>query len=496
MTVAYPNIADRLFGRAHAIEPVALRAIIDGPIGQRVLAGERIEIHENKKIAKARRGRVLAMVEAESVRSGDGSTDYALTRDGVAIISVAGVLSKRFDWLAAACGFATYEGLGATLDSVMADYRVRGVLFDIDSPGGQIDGCLDLADKILAARAKMPVWAVANSVAASAAYALAGSAEKLYLPRLAQVGSIGAVMMHIDQSAQDQARGVKYSAIFSGARKIDGWEHAALSASAREAYQTRVDHCRDALCDLVGRQGRLSAKAALATEAAVYSDSDAVNAKLADGIRTFDDVLASLTAQVAQSSQSQMSAAAANPGATAMTKQKDQMLNGSSPTAIVAAQAHPAPAAAPAATEAAPPAAAAAASPEAAAAVEANLPSPPAPGEKCQTCGQMMPDDDDGDPADPDAAVQGDYTVEMAMETMDLCAIAKVPVSEAKAFVAAKTPIKAVRTQLAAKAAAATDALAVDGTARPTGAAEQSVAAAWDQVVTEQNAKLPQNAKR
>src|SRR6516162_10122133 len=146
----------------------------------------------------------------------------------------------EFDWLAAACGFATYEGLGASLQSALSDYRVRAILLDVDSPGGQVDGMLDLADQILAARAKTPVWSVANSVAASAAYALAGSAERLYLPRLAQVGSIGAVMIHIDQSVQDQARGLKYSAVFYGTRKMDGWDHAALSGEARAAFQGRV----------------------------------------------------------------------------------------------------------------------------------------------------------------------------------------------------------------------------------------------------------------
>ena len=61
------------------------------------------------------------------------------------------------------------------------------------------------------------------------------------------------------------------------------------------------------------------------------------------------------------------------------------------------------------------------------------------------------------------------YTVEMAMETMDLCAIAKVPVSDVKAFVKAKTPIASVRSELARRAADATDALAVDGTAKLAG---------------------------
>lgn len=483
MTVAYPNVAERLFGHAHAIEPTALHAIIEGPIGRRVLAGERLDIgKEGRKAAKIRRGRASASVEAEEVRGRDGMSEYVLTEDGVAILSIAGALSKRFDWLAAACGFSTYEALGASLNAALTDYRVKAILFDIDSPGGQVDGMLDLADAILAARSKMPVWAVANANASSAAYALAGSAEKLFLPRLGQVGSIGAVMMHIDQSARDQAMGLKYTAVCSAPSKIDGWDHAPLSSGAMAAMKARVDHCSQGLADLIGRQGRISAKDALATEAAVYSDTDAVKAGLADGVQTFDATLAALTQQISTSSQSQMSAAAAQTGASAMTTttQKDQMLAGTSVTALVAGQNAPA---------------AAAAEPVIAAAV-ATTAAKPAPGEKCQTCGQTMPDDDDDAKPDPDASASpAAYTVEMAMETMDLCAIAKRPVSEAKAFVAAKTPILAVRATLADKAAAAADALMVDATAAPAGATEANVGVAWDQVVAEQNAKLP-NAKR
>ena len=83
------------------------------------------------------------------------------------------------------------------------------------------------------------------------------------------------------------------------------------------------------------------------------------------------------------------------------------------------------------------------------------------------------------------------YTVEMAMETMDLCAIAKVPVSDVKAFVKAKTPIASVRSELARRAADATDALAVDGTAKLAGAAETAIA-----VVQDLNRKLLANARR
>ena len=59
-----------------------------------------------------------------------------------------------------------------------------------------------------------------------------------------------------------------------------------------------------------------------------------------------------------------------------------------------------------------------------------------------------------------------------------------------------KAPIATVRAELARRAADATDALAVDGTAKPSGAAEANVAAAWDSVVADLNSKLPGNARR
>jgi ClpP class serine protease len=483
MSVAYPHIAERLFGHAHLIEPGALRAIVDGPVGRRVLAGEQIEAKMGKRSEKIRRERLSSMVAAEPVRGSDGISEYALTSDGIAILSIAGVLSKRYDWLAAVCGWTTYDALGASLATAMNDYRVRAVLFDVDSPGGEASGMLDLADQILAARESKPVWAVANSLAASAAYALGGSAGRFMLPRLARVGSIGAVIVHVDQSAQDEARGLNYSAIFSGSRKIDGWDHAALSPAARTSFQASADHCRQSFADLVGRQGRISSKQAMETEAEMYADADAVKTGLADAVGTFDDAVGELTELVLKNSHSHMAASASNQGTSAMTTQKDQMLSTTSPSTIVAAQNAPAPAAAVAPVAEAPPAAVAAAK--------------PGPGEKCATCGHVMPenDGDDDGKRDPDASANA-YTVEMAIETMDLCAIAKVPVANAKAFVAAKTPLAKVRSDLAARAAAAADALAVDATVKPAGSAEQNVAAAWDAVITEQNAKLPQNTRR
>jgi ClpP class serine protease len=481
MTVAYPRIAERLFGHAHAIEPGALRAILDGKIARRILSGDKVET-KSKKDKPQRVQRLSSSIAAEPVSVAGGIGEYALTAEGVAIVPICGVLSRRFDWLTALCGWTTYDGLAATFDAMLADQRVRAILMDIESPGGEAAGMLDISDKIIAARADKPVWAVANPYAASAAYGIGGSAERLLLPRLGQVGSIGCVIVHIDQSAADHLDGLNYTAVFSGARKIDGWGHAPLSSEATKSYQRDVDHVREEFAALVARQGRISAAQAMSTEAEVLSDDDAVKAGLADGIATFEDALAELTDLAA--GRSHNSGAAAE---TAVNHTKGVTMT----TKTSAAGQKPA---ATAENEKPAVAAAAAIAPAAEApAAEAEAPKKPAPGETCSTCGHMQPTEEAAAAASIAAAAtaaSSDYTAETISETLELCAIAGAPLKDAQAYVAAKTPVAKVRSDLAAKRAAA-------GDANPTVAATDKPAtnAGWDDSIAKANKQFGVSTK-
>nr|WP_246562917.1 S49 family peptidase [Bradyrhizobium liaoningense] len=344
---------------------------------------------------------------------------------------------------------------------------------------------LDIADKIIAARSAKPVWAVANTLAASAAYAVGGSAERLVLPRLAQAGHIGAVIVHVDQSAYDQAAGDKYTAIYSGERKIDGWAHAPLSDGATKALQVTVDNCRQQFCDLVGRQGRMTSAQAMKTEAAMPADNAAVNGRYADAVATFEDALAELTDLAAGRSRS--SSAAASAGFTggpqpmktetpAAGSDREKLLTS---TALTSTATPPAPA-----TE----------QPAAAAAAPAPAAEAPADDDKCPTCNGSgkkaqaaapQPAPQAAAPAAAAAAADG-YTAEMAAETLELCAIAGVGAGEARKFITAKTPIDKVRSDLAAAKANASDAAPLNA-APPAGSAEQQITAGWDAAVAAVN---------
>ena len=146
---------------------------------------------------------------------------YDIEAGGIAVIPITGTLVRRTVGLEAQSGLTSYASLAEQVQQAVADPSVRAILLDLDSPGGEAGGVFDLADQIYEARQVKPVWAVTNEDAFSAAYALAASAERLYVTRTGGVGSIGVVAMRLDQSQADADEGLKYSHIFAGAHKND-----------------------------------------------------------------------------------------------------------------------------------------------------------------------------------------------------------------------------------------------------------------------------------
>lgn len=228
---------------------------------------------------------------------------YVVTNAGVAIVPIIGPLVSRGDWLSMLLGAPSYGEIADALAAAFADPNARGVLLEVDSPGGEIGGLFDLVDRIVALRTASgkPLWAVASESALSAAFAIASVAERLYVTRTAEIGSVGIVAIHVDESAADAMAGLKWTLIHAGARKVDGNPHEPLSGSARADIQADVDALHAELVGLVARNRGMSADAVGATEAAIYRGRRAVSVGFADQLGTLGQALADLTESIAPS---------------------------------------------------------------------------------------------------------------------------------------------------------------------------------------------------
>ena len=217
---------------------------------------------------------------------------------GVAVIPVHGTLVRRTVGLEAESGLTSYAALAAQLDAALASPDVRAILLDVDSPGGESGGVFDLADRIRAATKVKPVWAVANDMAFSAAYALASAASKVFVSRTGGVGSIGVIAMHVDQSERDLQDGVRYTAVFAGDRKNDLNPHEPISSEAHAFLKAEVNRIYGQYIETVARNRGVEPSTERDTEAGLFFGQAAVALGLADAIGTFDDALAQLLESV------------------------------------------------------------------------------------------------------------------------------------------------------------------------------------------------------
>ncbi|WP_341819952.1 S49 family peptidase [Wolbachia endosymbiont (group A) of Cydia strobilella] len=212
---------------------------------------------------------------------------FHINPKGIAIIRIYGVLTKKTEAFDHILDMTSYENIHEEIESALEDKSIETILLDIDSPGGEVNGVFDLADFIYESRAKKRIIAMANDDAYSAAYAIASSAEKVFVSRTSGVGSIGVIASHIDQSGFDERQGIKYTTIFAGSRKNDLNPHEPMTSESLGSLQKEVDRLYEMFVQLIARNRGLSIEKIRSTEAGLYFGEKAVEIGLADGVTTF-----------------------------------------------------------------------------------------------------------------------------------------------------------------------------------------------------------------
>jgi signal peptide peptidase SppA len=211
----------------------------------------------------------------------------------VAVCPVFGILSQRVGMLEEASGGVSCEKLGATLDSLVADKTVKCVVLAIDSPGGSVFGIQELGDRIRGYRGQKKVVAVADSMAASAAYWVGSQCEYLYLTPGGQVGSVGVLAAHLDVSEMEKLAGVKTSIVTAGKYKAEMASETPLSDDARAELQSKVDYYYRLFVEAVAKGRNTTAARVKADygQGRMMTGEQAKTAGAVDGIYTLAQVL-------------------------------------------------------------------------------------------------------------------------------------------------------------------------------------------------------------
>lgn len=239
----------------------------------------------------------IAKVEAAIGRPLANSRQGAEVIDGVAVIQMQGAIAKRMNLMAEVSGGTSSQLAAKDITTALNDPAVKGIILNVDSPGGTVDGTAELADVIAACRGKKPVVAFSDGQICSAAYWVASAADAIYISGDTNpVGSIGVVSGHRDYSGAEAKAGIKTTEITAGRYKRIASQYEPLTDAGREEIQSKLDYLYSAFVDAVATNRGVSTETVLndMADGKVFIGKQAIKAGLVDGVSTLDSLIAAM----------------------------------------------------------------------------------------------------------------------------------------------------------------------------------------------------------
>ncbi|MFM0100307.1 S49 family peptidase [Paraburkholderia nemoris] len=224
-----------------------------------------------------------------------------LTRNGVIVVlPLYGIVMQRASARDAAFGVLGLDRFAQAFRAALTDDSVGGILLDIDSPGGSVNGIAEFAEQVYLGRRRKPIMAVANSLAASAAYWIGSATSEFYVTPGGEVGSIGVHCVHEDWSKALNKAGVHTTLISAGRYKTEQSALAPLGHAAKAHIQSRIDaHYAAFTRDVAKHRGVDISDALNGMGQGRLLDADrAQREDMVDGVATFDEVAKKLTRRI------------------------------------------------------------------------------------------------------------------------------------------------------------------------------------------------------
>src|SRR4029077_18305393 len=117
------------------------------------------------------------------------------TLDKIAVITMRGLISSS---LPGTVGDSMVDDMRAALQQARDDSRVKAIVLEIDSPGGEVTAADQIYNAVVKARAKKPVVIYMESLAASGGYYISCGGRFLMANETTITGSIGVIIQTLN----------------------------------------------------------------------------------------------------------------------------------------------------------------------------------------------------------------------------------------------------------------------------------------------------------
>ena len=224
----------------------------------------------------------LARFREVTVERGRGSLDK------IALITMRGLISSS---IPGNVGDSMVDDLRAALRQARDDDRVKAIVLEIDSPGGEVTAADQIYTAVANARAKKPVVVYMDSLAASGGYYVSCGAKYVMANETTITGSIGVIIQTLNYQHLFDKVGLasvvfksgKFKDILNGARPMTPEEQALIQDFVMKTY--------DKFLGVVAKERNLPADSLRngIADGRILSGREALNNKLIDGLGQIED---------------------------------------------------------------------------------------------------------------------------------------------------------------------------------------------------------------
>lgn len=222
---------------------------------------------------------------------------YIMERFGdKAVIKVHGSLTNTYSvWHKWWPGMVTsYEAIRDALAIAGNESGINEIYMDFATGGGVVRGLDTAADMIRRVKAVKPVYGHTDSHAFSAGYWLASSTSRLTASRMAEVGSIGTLMVIATRVEAAEKAGIKYHVFRAGEYKAIGLPYEDLTEEARAYLQDNLEKTNKFFLEHVSRSRNLMMSDQKQWgEGKTFFAEEGKQVGLIDGVTTLVDLMGS-----------------------------------------------------------------------------------------------------------------------------------------------------------------------------------------------------------
>ncbi len=129
------------------------------------------------------------------------------------------------------------------LDKASQDSTVKGIILEINSPGGTVVASKEIADRVKSMNKPVVSWI--REIGTSGAYWIASSSDKIVADPLSITGSIGVISSYLEFAGLLKNYNVTYESLTTGKYKELGSPFKELSQEERAFLQSKLNQIHD-----------------------------------------------------------------------------------------------------------------------------------------------------------------------------------------------------------------------------------------------------------